>query len=100
MATHSRQFSLHQAVQANPALAKVADRIRQSQHMLDVIRPLLPPGLRAQVQAGPVDEESWCLLVGNPAVGTKLKQLSPALLAALRSDGQTIERLRIKVRVR
>jgi len=47
-----------------------------------------------------VEEHSWCLLVSNPAVGTKLKQLTPALLAALRTNGQTITQLRIKVRLR
>jgi len=93
-------FSLQQAVNASPALAQVAERIRLSQHMLEVIRPLLPPALRQQVQAGPVEEHSWCLLVSNPAVGTKLKQLTPALLAALRTNGQTITQLRIKVRLR
>lgn len=92
-------FSLHQAVYASPVLAQVAERIRQSQQMLEVIRPLMAPGLRAHVQAGPVDEESWCLLVSNPAVGTKLKQLSPALLAALRTKGFDVPRLRIKIRV-
>ncbi len=100
MATHSRLFSLQQAFQAHPELARVADRIRQSQQMLTLIRPLLQPGLRSQIQAGPVDEDSWCLLVGNPAVGTKLRQLEPALLAALRSGGFNVPRLRIKVRVR
>lgn len=93
-------FSLQQAVNASPALAQVAERVRLSQRMLEVVRPHLPPALRQQVQAGPVEEHSWCLLVSNPAVGTKLKQLTPALLAALRNDGQTITQLRIKVRLR
>jgi hypothetical protein len=92
-------FSLQQAVRASPVLAQVAERVRQSQQMLDVIRPLMAPGLRPHVQAGPVDEESWCLLVSNPAVGTKLKQLSPVLLAALRTKGFAVPKLRIKVRV-
>lgn len=100
MATPSRLFSLQQAFQANPELARVAARIRQSQQMLAVIRPLLQPGLRALVQAGPVEDDSWCLLVNNPAIGVKIRQLSPALLAALRSAGYPVERLRIKVRVR
>lgn len=92
-------YSLHQAVHASPVLAQVAERVRQSKKMLEVIQPLMSPGLRAHVQAGPVDEASWCLLVSNPAVGSKLKQLGPALLAALRSKGFDVPRLRIKVRV-
>ncbi|MEN9385114.1 MAG: hypothetical protein RI959_785 [Pseudomonadota bacterium] len=93
-------FSLQQAVQASPALAQVAERVRQSQAMLTAIQPILPAGLRAHVKAGPVDDESWCLLVSNPAVGTKLKQLAPALLAALRTARLPAPRLRIKVQVR
>ncbi|MDD2730022.1 hypothetical protein [Malikia sp.] len=100
MVTPPRLFSLQQAFRAHPELARVVDRIRQSEQMLALISPLLQPGLRAQIQAGPVDEESWCLLVGNPAVGTKLRQLTPALLAALRNGGFAVPRLRIKIRVR
>ncbi len=100
MASPSRLFSLQQAFQANPELARVSARIRQSQQMLEVIRPLLQPGLRAQVQAGPVAEDNWCLLVGNPAIGVKIRQLTPALLTALHNAGYPIARLRIKVRVR
>ena len=99
MAAPSRQFSLQQAFQAHPELARVAARIRQSQQMLAVISPLLQPGLRARVEAGPVDEDSWCLLVANPAVGTKLKQLGPTLLTELRRAGYPVQRLRIKVRM-
>ncbi|NIC40146.1 hypothetical protein [Aquabacterium sp. A08] len=90
-------FSLQQAVTASPVLAQVAERVRRSQQMLQTIRPLLPPGLRAQVQAGPVDDNGWCLLVGNPAVGSKLKQLTPALMAALRQANLGVPQLRIKV---
>lgn len=93
-------FSLQQAVHASPVLAQMAQRVRLSQHLLEVVRPLIPPGLRPHIQAGPVDEHSWCLLVSNPAVGSKLKQLTPALLAALRVDGQAISQLRIKVQMR
>ena len=98
MAQPSRLFSLQQAFQANPELARVTARIRQSQQMLEVIRPLLQPGLRAQIQAGPVDEDSWCLLVSNPAIGVKIRQLTPTLLTALSHAGYPIARLRIKVR--
>lgn len=91
-------FSLQQAARNAPALAHLFDRIRHSEQMLHVVQPLLPLGLRAQVQAGPLDDASWCLLVSNPAVGAKLKQLTPALLAALRNAGFEVPELRIKVR--
>jgi hypothetical protein len=47
-----------------------------------------------------VDDESWCLLVSNPAVGSKLRQLAPALLTTLQRGGFSVQRLRFKVRVR
>ena len=75
----------------------MADRIRLSQQMLSVVLPLIPAGLRPHLQPGPVDETTWCLLIRNPSVGTKLRQLTPALLAALRSEGYTIDTLRIKI---
>jgi hypothetical protein len=91
---------LNQAVQASPVLSGITQRIQQSQQMLATILPLLPAALRQQVWAGPLDGTSWCLFVGNPSVGTKLRQLTPALLAALRQSGMGVEQLRLKVRVR
>jgi hypothetical protein len=90
-------YSLQQAVAAAPALAQLTQRIQQSQAMLAVVHPLLPAPLRPLVRSGPLEEGAWCLLVANPAVGTKLRHLTPALLAALRTKGHTVERLRIKV---
>lgn len=89
---------LNQAVRASPFLAHITDRIQQSQHMLAVVAPLLPPALRPHVSAGPVDESSWCLFVSNPSVGSKLRQLTPALMAALKQSGAAVSHLRIKVR--
>ncbi len=90
-------YSLQQAVTASPVLAQMADRVRRSQHMLQVVRPHIPPGLMASIQAGPVDDDSWCLLVRNPAAANKLKLLTPALMAALRQAGCGVAHLRIKV---
>jgi len=88
---------LKQAVQASSVLAQITQRIQQSQQMLATIQPLLPVGLRSQVSPGPVDENTWCLFVTNPAVASKLRQLSPALLAALRTAGWGVANLRLKV---
>ena len=88
---------LKQAVLASSVLSGITQRIQQSQQMLATIQPLLPVGLRSQVQAGPVDENTWCLLVGNPAAANKLKLLTPHLTAALRQAGFVCEQVRIKV---
>ena len=89
---------LNQALRASPVLANIADRIQQSQRMLATILPLVPPGLRPHLLAGPIDDAVWCLLVSNLSVASKLRQLSPALLAALRSEGFEVEQLRFKIR--
>jgi len=88
---------LNQALRASPVLASITDRIQQSQQMLATILPLVPQGLRAHLLAGPLDHAVWCLLVSNPSVASKLRQLSPALLAALRSAGFEVAQLRFKV---
>jgi hypothetical protein len=53
--------------------------------------------LRASVQAGPIEEGSWCLLVSSNAVAAKLRQLTPALLAHLNHKGLAVLAIRIKV---
>lgn len=90
-------YSLQQAVTASPVLAHMAQRVQRSKHMLEVVRPHVPASLAASLQAGAIDEESWCLLVPNPAAANKLKLLTPALMAALRQAGLGVGRLRIKV---
>jgi hypothetical protein len=89
---------LKQAVMASAVLSSITQRIQQSQQMMTTIQPLLPAGLRSQVTPGPVDEAAWCLFVTNPAVASKLRQLTPTLLAALRSAGWSVNNLRLKVR--
>lgn len=90
-------FTLEQAVDAAPSLASLQERIRDSQRYLDEVRNLLPTALRSQVQAGPVTDHEWCMLVGNSAVSTKLRQLVPLLLATLNEKGAQITAIRIKV---
>jgi len=93
-------LSLHEAAESSPTLAGLMARAREAQLCLQAIRPLLPEGLRASVQAGPIEETSWCLLVDGSATAAKLRQMAPMLLAHLRSKGSGLETLRIKVRGR
>jgi hypothetical protein len=53
--------------------------------------------MRSAVQAGPVDGNSWCLLVRGSAAAAKLRQLVPALQARLKSKGWADVTLRLKV---
>jgi hypothetical protein len=88
---------LWQAAKDEPSLASLAARAQESGERLKAIRALLPAPLRSQIQPGPREGEEWCLLVASPAAAAKLRQLSPALLAHLRSHGWSVQTLRIKI---
>jgi hypothetical protein len=88
-----------QAVEGAPTLARLAAIGRQSQDWLTMVAPLLPLPLRTGIQAGPIEDKEWCLLAANSAVAAKLRQLSPALCAHLRTQGSEITGIRIKVQV-
>jgi hypothetical protein len=88
---------LHQAAQESPIFARLTDVIRASSERLKAIQNLLPAPLRASVQAGPLEEGCWCLLVSSNAVAAKLRQLVPALQAHLNQKGLGVNAIRIKV---
>lgn len=91
-----RAKSLSDAVRESPVLARLGMLATQSNLHLGTVKHLLPKGLAREVKAGALDEESWCLMVTNPASASKLRQLAPDierhLLAAQKID--------IKVRIK
>jgi hypothetical protein len=101
-----------QAVQRAPSLAGLALMAKQSAECLRLITPLIPPPMRSGVQAGPLQQiaqtgtqrdghiTQWCLLAANSAVAAKLRQLAPALAAHLRTHGQHVQDIRIKIAMR
>ena len=89
--------SFSQAIDNSPTLAKLALMARQSTDMLKRVERLLPPALRASVQAGPIDGDNWCLLVTGNAASAKVRQLVPALQAQLKADGLPIQTISLKV---
>ena len=89
--------TLLQASQANPSLAKLMDIQRASSARLQAVATLLPAGLRDHVQAGPIEEGVWCLLLANATTAAKLRQLLPALEAHLRVNGLEVKSIRLKV---
>ena len=93
----NQAVSLQQATQESPMLARLAALSQDSLARLQAILPLIPPGLRTSIQAGPIDGASWCLLLDNNAAAAKLRQLLPALEARLRTQGWAIETIRLKV---
>lgn len=98
MTRRSQAFTLLQASEESPTLAGLMARAREAQQRLQAIAPLLPPGLRAAVTAGPVEDGEWCLLVEGNAVAAKLRQMLPMLMARLRVQGWETKGIRIKVR--
>ncbi|WP_440107491.1 hypothetical protein [Acidovorax sp. BL-A-41-H1] len=89
--------SLQQASQDSPTLARLTALTRESSERLKAIETLIPAGLRAGIQAGPIDGDSWCLLVKSNSAAAKLRQLAPALQAHLRSRGWEVNAIRLKV---
>ena len=93
----SHTHGIADALAHSEPLAQLARRMRESQARLVAITPLLPPALRAQVKAGPIDELGWTLLVSNSAVSAKLRQMVPALEAHLRTQGWDGPPVRVKM---
>lgn len=89
--------TLQQASEESPTLARLTALTRDSSDRLKAIELLIPAGLRSTIQAGPIDGDSWCLLVKSNAAAAKLRQLLPALQAHLRSRGWEVNAIRLKV---
>ena len=89
--------TLQQASEESPLLARLTALTRDSSDRLKAIEMLIPASLRPAVQAGPIEGDSWCLLVKSNAAAAKIRQLRPALQAHLRSRGWEINAIRLKV---
>jgi hypothetical protein len=99
----NRRFNpvtLQQATDASPSLASLAARVRDTNERLDAVLELIPPEMRHAIQAGPVDEGIWCMLVQGSAAAAKLRQLVPLLQARLQNRGWEDAKIRIKVLTR
>ncbi len=93
-------LTAEQAARSEPGLARLGALGQESKQRLAAVLPLLPPGLRQGLKAGPIDGQTWCILVPNNAVSAKLRQLEPALLAHLRTHGWQVQQLRLKIMAR
>lgn len=98
MDRRAHSFTLQQATEASPTLARLAELSRDSVARLKAVSTLIPASMRPAITAGPIDGSVWCLLVDNNAIAAKLRQLLPALQAHLRSKGWDITSIRLKVR--
>ncbi len=91
--------TLQQAAEESPTLARLAQLARESGEQLKAVESLIPLSLRPAVKPGPIDGESWCLLVDGSAAAAKLRQVLPALLSRLRDRGSQITSIRVKVQL-
>lgn len=86
------------ALRDSAPLARLRERLDDSQRRFAAIHDLLPVSLASQVSAGPVDEASWTLLADNSAVASKLRQLQPRFERRLMDRGWPIGATRVRVR--
>ncbi len=96
----AQALTVLEAMDKAPVLARLASQALQSQNWLRSIASLIPAALHTGLQAGPIENQQWCLLASNSAVAAKLRQLSPALTAHLRAQGCEVTAIRIKVQMR
>ncbi|CAN7256484.1 hypothetical protein [Acidovorax sp. LjRoot194] len=89
--------TLQKASQDSPTLARLTALTRDSSDRLKAIEMLIPATLRPAIQAGPIDGDSWCLLVKSNAAAAKIRQLLPAFGAHLRTRGWEVNVIRLKV---
>jgi hypothetical protein len=93
-----KALTLNQVLSNSPGLSQLTAMTQDTQARLRAISPLLPTSLRALVQSGGADGDTWCLLVPNSAVAAKLRQTVPALCAHLRVKGWDVKDIHIKVK--
>lgn len=86
-----------QAAENAPTLARLAERVRESNDRLKAVESLIPEALRSSVKAGPIDGESWCLLVSGNAAAAKIRQLLPLIQSRLLGKGWKVTSIRLKI---
>ena len=88
---------VHQAATSAPSLARLAELAQESDDRLKAIESLIPEALRPAIKAGPIDGESWCLLVSGNAAAAKIRQLVPLMQARLLGKGWKVTSIRLKI---
>jgi hypothetical protein len=99
MIQRPRSYTLLQAAEETPSLARLAALTRESSERLKSIEHLVPAPLRRSLVAGPIDGPVWCLILDNNASAAKIRQLLPAFMAHLRSKGWEVNSIRLRVQM-
>jgi hypothetical protein len=93
----NHSFTLLQATQDSPTLARLTGLAMESSARLKSLEALIPASLRKAVRAGPIEGTVWCLILDNNAVASKIRQLLPSLESHLRTKGWEVSAIRLKV---
>jgi len=93
----SQSLSVQQAAENSPSLTRLAKLVQESNNRLKAIESLIPETLRPAVMAGPINDESWCLLVSGNAAAAKIRQLLPLIQAHLLAKGWKATAIRLKI---
>ncbi len=86
-----------QAVENSPSLARLAGLVQESSDGLRAVESLIPEALRPAIQAGPIEDGVWCLLVSSNAAAAKVRQLLPLLQTRLTDKGWKVTSIRLKI---
>ncbi|MES2950607.1 MAG: hypothetical protein V4858_18905 [Pseudomonadota bacterium] len=97
MNRRNHSYTLLQATQDSPTLARLTGLALESSARLKAIETLIPASLRTAVRAGPIEGSVWCLILDNNAIAAKIRQLLPALESHLRTKGWEVNSIRLKV---
>jgi len=99
MNRRQRPFTLMQASQDSPTLARLIELSGDSVARLKAVESLIPASLRTAVKAGPIEGPVWCLILDNNAVAAKIRQILPSLESHLRTKGWDVKSIRLKVQI-
>ncbi len=99
MNRRQQPVTLLQASQNSPTLGRLIELTSDSVARLKAIGSLIPAALLSTVKAGPIEGTEWCLILNNNSAAAKIRQLLPALEAALRNKGWDVSTIRLKVQI-
>ena len=94
--THEAQAVLNAAERA-PGLGSLMATAQRNQKRLMLLKGVVPPIILGQLSAGNLEQGVWCLMLKSPAAAGKLRQLVPAMCAHLRTKGELVHDITIKV---
>ena len=92
-----RAVTFSQAVENSPSLSRLAGLVQESSDRLKAVESLIPEALRPAIQAGPIEDGAWCLLVSSNAAAAKLRQLLPLIQSRLIDKGWKVTSIRLKI---